>query len=235
MALQTRADMETELLAQLQVANNSSMFPSARLTQLIKNAHTWATNLFVWVDLVRAKCTSTVSGQEYYDYPAEFRSGTIMRLEIDGESYKRKSYEDYLDFRENNPGSTLKIFANYGRFFFIHPTPTLTGSNNMSIWGAIQADDLSQPTSTTIFSDNKEQGNEAIVRKGLSVALKRIDPKLSQTEEAQATTILAKLNFDEAKSTQRDQRIQHPKFIVPDFYSGNGGNPIGNFDTGGQF
>ena len=128
---------------------------------------TWATNLFVWVDLLGQ--VSTVSGNIMIP---EFRSGTIMRLEIDGGELQEKSYEDYLDFRENNPGSTLKIFANYGRFYFIHPTPTANGTNNMDIWGAIQADDLTNPTSTTIFSDNKEQGNEAIVRKGLSVALK---------------------------------------------------------------
>lgn len=231
--MRTRADMEAELLAQLQVANNSSMFPSTRITQLIKNAYTWATNLFVWVDLVRAKCTSTIAGQEYYDYPAEFRSGTIMRLEIDGVSYARKNYEDYLAYKERNPGDTFKMFANYGRFFFINPTPSSNGSNNMDIWGAIQADDLTNSTDTTIFSDNKEEGNEAIVRKGLSVALKRIDPKLSQTEETYATATLTKLHFDEAKATQRDQRIQHPKFAVPDFYADRNTTSYGNFNLEG--
>lgn len=228
--MDTRADMEAELLAQLQVASNSSMFPSARITQIIQNAYIWATNLFVWVDLVKAKCTSTIAGNEYYDYPEEFRSGTIMRLEIDGESYKRKSYEDYLDFKENNPNSTYKMFANYGRFYFIHPTPTANGSSNMDIWGAIQADPLTNSTDKTIFSGNKEQGNEAIVRKGLSVALKRIDASLSQTEETYAITTLAKLNADEAKATQRDQRIQHPKFIVPDYYRNRNTTSYANFN-----
>jgi len=53
----TRADLEAELLTRLQVADNSTLFPSARLTSLIKNAYIWATQFVVWHDLVRARAT----------------------------------------------------------------------------------------------------------------------------------------------------------------------------------
>jgi len=228
--MRTRAEMETELLAQLQVATNSSMFPSTRLTTLIQNAYTWATNLFVWLDLVQAKCTNSIASQEYYDYPSDFRSGTIMRLEIDGISYERKNYEDYLAYKENNPGDTFKMFANYGRFYFIHPTPSANGTNNITIWGAINAPALANGSDVTIFTDNKQDGNEAIVRKALAVALKRIDNNLSQTEEANAIATLTKLSADEQQSTQRDQRIQHPKFVVPDYYAPRTKTTYGNFN-----
>jgi len=210
--------METELLARLQVANNSSLFPASRLTQLIKDAYIWATTTWVWTDLVNGKYTSTIANNEYYDYPDDFRSNTIMRLEVDNISYERKAFEDYLAYKENNPSDTHKIFASYGRYYFIHPTPTTNGTNNITVWGSLKADNLTTSSSLTIFTDNKEEGNEALVKKALSVALGRIDKNLSRVEEQEAVAILNKLYADEKAATQRDQRLQHPKFALPDFY-----------------
>ena len=131
--MRTRADMETELLARLQVANNSTMFPAARLTQLIKDAYIWATTKWIWTDLVNGKHTSTIAGNEYYDYPDDFRSNTIMRLTVDDVSYERKNFEDYLAYKERNPSDQFKMFASYGRYYFIHPTPASSGTNNITI------------------------------------------------------------------------------------------------------
>lgn len=228
--MRTRSDMETELLARLQVANNSSLYPAARLTTLIQNAYTWATTTWVWTDLVNGKYTSSIANNEYYDYPDSFRSNTIMRLELDNVSYKRKSFEDYLDYKENNIDSDYKMFASYGRYYFIHPTPKTNGTNNITVWGALMADDLTTSSSITIFSDNKEEGNEAIVKKALSVALTRVDKNLAITEEKEAISILSKLYLDEKAATQRDQRIQHPKFAIPDYYANRYKTTYGNFN-----
>jgi len=228
--MDTRSDMETELVAQLQVASNSSLFPASRITTLIQNAYKWATNLFIWKDLVKAKTTSTQAGQEYYDYPSEFRSGTIVRLEIDGDPYQRYNFEDYLDYKENNASTTKKMFANYGRYFFVHPTPTSTGSSNMDVWGAIQADELDDATDETIFTNNKPEGNEAVVSRAFSVAMKRIDKEASKDANDESVAILGKLNLDEAKATQRDQRLDHPKFNVPNYFGSSRNSGIGQFD-----
>jgi hypothetical protein len=190
----------------------------------------WATQLFVWHDLVRAKTTGTKSGAEYYDYPSEFRSESIVQLEIDGVSYGRKNYEDYLDYKRDNSGSDTKMFASFGRIFFINPTPTVNGSANVSAWGAIQADALTASTSVPIFSYNKEEANEAVVRKAFSVAVKRQDSGLSVAEESAAISILTKLSADETASTQRNQRFEHPMLDVPDYFQGrNRVSTIGGF------
>jgi len=228
--MRTRADMETELLARLQVANNSSMFPSTRLTTLIQNAYQWATTTWVWTDLVNGKFTSSVANNEYYDYPADFRSNTIMRLELDGVSYDRKAFEDYLAYKERNPSDQYKMFASYGRYYFIHPTPSASGTNNITVWGSLMADTLTLSTSTTIFTDNKVEGNEALVKKALAVALTRIDKNLAKVEEQEAISLLTKIYVDEKAATQRDQRIQHPKFGIPDYYAGRYKTVYGNFN-----
>lgn len=227
--MDTRSDLEQELLSQLQAADNSSLYSASRLTQLIKNAYIWATNLFIWNDLVRAKCTGTIAGNDYYDYPDEFRSDTIIRLEIDGVPYEQINYEDLLDFKRNNPNSDEKLFANFGRQVFVYPTPTTNGTNNMVLWGAIQADDLVNSTDVTIFSGNKESANESIVRKAFSVAIKRTDKATSKEEEKAAIDELTRLNLIESKGRQRQRRKQHPRFIVPDFFAGRGVTAVGNF------
>lgn len=228
--MDTREEMETELVAQLQVASNSSLFPSTRITKLIQNAHKWATNLFIWTDLVKAKMTNTGANQEYYDYPEEFRSNTIVRLTVDDVSYERKNFEDYLAYKEDNSTSDLKMFANYGRYFFINPTPTSAGSNNLCIWGAVQADALSDATSETIFSGNKPEGNEAIVQRALGVALRRVDKKQSTAEIQEAIVTLSKLNADEVKATQRDKRIDHPSMKVPNMFGSDRISGTGRFN-----
>jgi len=227
--MDTRSDMETELVSQLQVADNSSQFPAARITLLIQNAHTWATNLFVWTDLVKAKKTKTVAGQEYYDFPDELRSNSIVRLTIDGDSYERKNFEDFRAYKENNSTSTKKIFANYGRQFWVNPIPATTGSNNLIIWGAVQADALSAGSSETIFTNSNPEGNEAIVQRALGVALKRIDKKQSILETQEALATLQKLHEDEISSTQRDNRIDHPSMDVPNLHGRRTPPGVGKF------
>lgn len=225
----TRANMESELTSQLQASSNSSLFTSTRITSLIKNAYEWATNTFIWLDLVKAKTGSTKNGYEYYDYPDEFRSGSVVRLVIDSVSYERKNFEDYLQYKEDNSNTTKKMFASYGRQFFVNPTPSSDGSSNMDIWGAIQADSLDNSTDTTIFSYNSPEGNEAVVQRAFGVAMKRINPSLSKSEMENAISILAKLNSDQWKATQRDQRLDHPKFDVPNYFGNDRSAGIGKF------
>lgn len=229
--MRTRSDMEVELLARLQVASNSTAYPSSRITSLVKEGYIWATQLFIWLDLVEGKKSHTVASQENYNYPTELKSSSIFMLTVNDEVYERKNFEDYLKYKLDNPTSNLKIFANFKRQIFIHPVPSDNGSNNLKVWGSIQASSLSSSTDTTIFTDNKEEGNEAIVRKAFSVAIKRTDQSLSKAEEIEAVAILSKLNQDEWKSTYRDQRLNRPMFSVPDYFQiGVGGlTPYGKF------
>jgi hypothetical protein len=237
----TRSDLENELLARLQVASNSTVFGASRLTQLIQNAYIWSTDILIWLDLVKAQTSNSVTGQEYYDYPddsdpdndsSHFKSGSIVRLELGGEPYARKRFEDYLAWKNQYPTSTDKIFASYGRQFFIWPVPTSVAT--LDVWGAIPAEPLSSSSSITIFSNNKEICNEAVVDKAYSVAARKTDPKGAQIAEASAITVLTKTNKDEWATVQRDQALAHPKFMVPDFFGkGSGVNstngPIGGF------
>lgn len=229
--MQTYKEMQDELIWRIQSAANSTRYPLTRIKLLITDAHQWATTLYIWDALVKARmCDSGVF--EYYDYPDDFRDGTIIRLELNNEKYDRKNYEDYLDWQRNNPGDTKKIFASFGRQYFITPTPTAVGSSNISIWGAIQAPALVGDTDKTVFSMNNDTGNEAIVRKALAAACTKTNPNLATKEEQAATDLLEKLYEKQERTKNRDQRLEHPRFIVPDMFARRSRftSPIHNFN-----
>lgn len=227
--MDTRAELETELQNLLLAADNASLFPAARLTTLIQDAYKWATGLYPWQVLVKGKYTGTQADLAYYDYPEDFRTGTVVRVAIDGKEYNRKAFEDFLDYKERYSTSNKRIYALYARQIHVSPTPTTTDDDNFEVWGAVEADDLSASNSTTIWSGNNPTGNEAVVRKAFSVAMRRVDGSLSKEEEAVARGMLQELFGQESRQLQRDQRIQHPKFSVPDFFHGGQTSAIGKF------
>src|SRR3990172_3109899 len=106
--MQTYSEMQTELLARLMASTNSTLFPTARIQTLIKDAHLWATSLYLWPQLERDKYTST-NGDYYYDYPTDFRTDSISRIIIDDKEYDRKAFEDWLDYKLNNSTDNKEI------------------------------------------------------------------------------------------------------------------------------
>ena len=224
--MDTRQDMEAELVSQLQVSQNATQFTPTRITDLIQKSYIWCTEQQAFKALQRAKGGFTVLGQDVYDYPEEYRSDTLAEIiYIGGLPYKRKNFSDYQEKKYNDPNSASRIFADYARQYFVSPTPT---QDNLAIvlFGQIQAEALDLATSPTIFSYSSSSGNEAVVRKALSVAIKMKNPKLSASEEVAAAGILAKIRSEElAKSTQ-EQRLDHPVWDVPDFFGGGISGPI---------
>lgn len=238
--MNTRAEMETELQKQLRSATNSNIFPSDRITTIIQNSYLTATTIFKWLSLSKAKTTSTTTkgaGDDicYYDYPEEFRTNTVFRVQIDGKEYNRKSYESLLDYRNRYPtgNSARRIFASYQRFIFVSPD-TEVGTDNMDIWGIIQAPALSLSTSETIFSNNAVEGNLAVVKLGISEALFNIKPETAKRAKEEAILSLSNLNTAEWEGFRRDQQLDTPLFSVPDFFGRpNLNDAIGrfNYDT----
>lgn len=220
--MQTREEMEQELRIRLKVATNSTVYPPTRITSLIKDAYMWATGLYIWDELVRARVTATKANTNYYDFPVDFRTNTIIRLTIDEIKYDRKNFETFEEYTSQNPTiDNVHMFANFGRQYFVFPTPLAVGVRNISVWGAIQAPPLGSNITKTIFSLSNEEGNEAVVEKAFAVA------KGDKNHEDRATEILTTIQDKRIDSTQRDQ-VDRPLFDVPDFF----GHGIGSFVPG---
>lgn len=226
----TRSDLVTEVQERLLVANNSTVHTTERIITVVKNSYLWASQFVPWNDLVSADYTTSHAGWEYYQYPDQYLSESIVRMEVDGEKYSRRNFEDYLDYKNKNPNSQKKIFASFGRRYFIFPI-IQTSDKRIELWGSVQADELTSDDSTTIFSNSKEEGNEAIIKKALSILIGRLDKNLARAEEEEAKEILLRLFADEQSKTQRNKRLDHPQFVVPDYF----GNSLNESYNIGRF
>ncbi len=217
--------------------NGSSLFPIATLKLTINRAYRRAGGLFDWPAREDAKKTSTKDGFEYYDLPTNWRSDSVWRLVVDDIDYGDPLvFKDYENFKEDNPNSTSKIWANQHRRYFISPTPSENGSNNICIWGFMVVGELSADADETIFSNSYPECNDAIVIEAKTILQKKGENKqetegnrmASRQAEGILTTAFEKIEMENAKY----EKIE-PQFNVPDFFPGNSRqairNDIGNF------
>ncbi len=225
--------------SQLSVTGTSTQFTLTRIKAEINFAYIWACSKFNWKKLERAKTTSTIAGAFYYDYPPNFRSESIFRLEIDGKPYDKKDYDDFLEYKRNYPTDTsTRIFANHESFVFVFPTPAANGVNNLDMWGYIipnstdaRAKLLVADGDKTIFSDSEPEGNLAIAKQALAVLqAKGKDKKTGQIEDAEALGKLASIYNKIVGSRQTEQQLNQPIFDPPDFFGNTSPKTkIGNF------
>lgn len=247
--METRADLETELQNRLMVANNSGLIPSARLTELIQDANRWAGTLFFWPSLFRSRYFSSKPSidsstpilplaYDYYDYPSDFLTGSVRRLYFNGLKYDKKAFDDFLDYVDNSqtaqlpPDPTKRYFAEYGRQFFVWPGVTVAGTDDGLVWGNIQPPQLDNSTDKTIFSTWNDTGNEAIVKKAISVAMERLDSGFANEQKQEAIQLLQVIWAKIVTENQKSQRLNHPRFAVPDYFGTQSGiSTIGNFSN----
>jgi hypothetical protein len=234
--METFLDMQEELIERLMAAAQSSLFPQDRIKKLLQNAYTWAKQLYNWDELESARDSVSQIGYEYYDYPDDFRTNSLGEyLFFNGKSYKHKNFRDYIEYKRLYPSSTKRIYAEHDRKYFISPTPTVVAQ--ITIWGQKLGSQLVNDGDKTIFSLHDESGNEAVVERAFSKAMKRIDATLSKDANDEAVRLLTILFKRQEEGKQTEQNLNKPMFDVPNFFPGNQGSFIaGNFgvDLGGD-
>lgn len=209
--MQTYGEMQTELTSRLGVASNSTKFPPARIQTLIKDAHLWATALYPFRELTVPK-TTTGTGNNYYDYPPEYRANSIQFIYVNNLPYRKRAYQDFLEYVRLNPSGTKRRFADLNRLYFLHPVPAIGAV--IDVYGQVQATQFVNSGDKSIFSDANDDGNEAIILKAEAVAKGKPD------KEQQAVIILTKIYSDQKDKGQFDLPMAKPIFDVPDFFGG---------------
>ena len=218
------SDIITGVQDDLTIGDESTLYPLATVKRVINRAYRKAGGLFPWIELQDAKKTSTQTDQEYYDYPSNWRSLSVWKLEVDGDRYGEDpdgsplSFDDYLNWKEDYPDSTDKKWANQWRRYFINPTPTTNGSNNIVIWGQMVTPTLSADGDTTIFSYSSSEGNEAIVLESVAILKSKGEQeKAGEFRSTEAKQILATL-WGKVRQEQAKYEKNMPFFNVRNFY-----------------
>lgn len=224
----------------LNIDDNSTLFPLTTVKLAINRAYRKAGGMYFWPETEDAKKTSTVNGQEYYDYPTNWIPDSMFRLEVDNEQYGEGldgsplRFDDYLTWRrdEDNANSTEKKWSSQWRRFFIYPVPTTNGDNNITIWGSKVVPELVNNTDYTIFSYSMPQCNDAVVHEAVAL----LKAKGEKEQASQFRSVLAQqilvAAWDKIKKNQSKYEKNLPFMDVPDFFSNNDQtvkNRIGNF------
>lgn len=223
----------------LNINDQSPLYPLARVKSVINRAYIKAGGLFLWPETEDAKKTSTQANIEYYDYPRNWRSDSVFRVEIDDEQYGEDpdgspiKFEDYLNWRRDpaNANSTEKKWANQKRRYFVYPVPTTAGSYNISIWGHKVVDALVDNGDCTIFSYSMPECNEAIVLEAVAMLKSQgQQEKAGEFRSIEAKQILM-VAWDKIQKHQDKSEKVQPMLEVPDFFGRRSGKDvrIGNF------
>ena len=240
--MDTLVDIRGAVQDDLTIGDESTLYSPNLIDRAINRAYRKAAGLFPWPELQDAKKTSTQVNQEYYDYPTNWRSNSIWKLTIldsDGNDDRYGetpdgsplSFDDYLNWKEDNPDSTDKKWANQWRRFFIWPVPTVAGTNNIHVWGIKVVVDLSADADTTVFSYSTPEANEAIELETVAILKsKGENDKSAQFKSLEAKQILAVAWGKIAREQAKYEKIM-PFFEVTDMFGGSTSKDLrGKFD-----
>lgn len=219
-------DLITGVQDDLTVGDESSLFPLALVKRAINRAYIKSGGLYPWPETEDAQKTSTVSGKEYYDYPDNWRPDSIWKLTIDGVRYGNEpdgspmSFDDYLDWKEDNATSTDKKWANQWRRYFIWPILSSNGNNNINIWGHKVVTALSADSDVTIWSYSMPECNEAVVLEAEAILKSKGEEiRSGQFLSLEAKAILTAA-WNKIKAAQQKYKKVQPLFHVEDMFSG---------------
>ena len=161
------SELQQELDNRIAAAKVSGFWTSAMKKEWINKAGERVCDFRRWKVLELAKQTTTKPNWEYYDYPSEFKTNSIYYMEVDGNEYIEKSWDDYQAYKA--AGSPDKIFTSHNGFYFIHPTPTEDGKEilifGIQKWTKLvnDADELILPS----------EFDEAIIKLALATCLQK--------------------------------------------------------------
>lgn len=227
--------MITTVQNDMNIGDESPLTPLATVKLSLNRSYRKSGGLFRWAELEDAKKTSSVNGQEYYDYPDTWRPDSIWKLTVDGLDYGDPlHFPDFLFEKENNwPSGKTKAWANQWRRFFIHPIPTANGSNNICVWGQKNVEAMVNNGDVTIFSYSMPECNEALVLEAKAILkAKGEEQKLaSEFISPEAKAILSRA-WTVMKQEQAKYEKTKPFLDVPDMFVPGRNKPqnTGNFD-----
>lgn len=236
-------DLFSDLITGVQddqtIGNESTLYPLALVKRAINRAYRKAGGLFRWPELRDAQKTSTATSQEYYDFPDNWQSDSMWRLEVDGDQYGETpdgspmDWTDYTIWRANddNANSTSKKWSVQNRRYFIYPVPTTDGSSNICVWGYKVVSELSSDGDTTIFSYSLPECNEAIVLETVAILKSKGElEKSGEFRSAEAKQILA-TSWARLRQNQAKYEKTQPFFYVEDLFGKSSVKQVtGNFD-----
>jgi len=179
-------DIKTEILVRLGASTTLAYYTDAIIHDWMTQSYRWVCGYKKWPQTearISTTFASLVAGEDGYligVYPEGWKADSIRLLTIGGEKIQKTNFYKFRDFLEDNSGSDEKIYADHGREYYVNPNIDLSGT--VTAWG--QYTPLLDPdgasTDRTVFTENGEEANEAVVLRALAIAHER-EKKLQES------------------------------------------------------
>jgi len=220
MDIDTLGQMRLALQGDLTVDSTATFYNETLIDRSINRAYRKAGGLVLWPELEDSKKTGTVATWEYYDYPPTWYPDSVWKLVIDDVDYEEPlSFKDYLYEKENWTETEFeRIWSSQWRRLFVYPIPTVTGDNNMIVWGQKAVSVLTLSTDITIFSYSMPECNEAIVLEAKAILKGKTDETNSSSFMSNEAKQILLMAFNRIKKSNFKYKRTAPMLNVPDFF-----------------
>lgn len=162
----TSNEIKTEVLNRLGEATTTTFLTDTILNSNIRSAVRFATAYKRW-PFSEGRLSTTFTGVEEWSFEG-IKADTIRVLQIGGKRLQKLNFEDYQIFKEEYPSDDDRVYTDFGEIVLINPNVDLSGT--LTAWFKYRPVDIdmTDTSSTTIFSNKNDEGNEAIVEETLS-------------------------------------------------------------------
>ena len=193
--LRTTGDIRDEVLVRLNASTTISFYSDTILNDWLDQSHRWSAGFRKWPWTEgRVSTTLSLDSNDSMGYPEGWRADSIRICQVGGKRYQKLNYEDFLIFREDRSDDDERVFSDFGRRIYINPNGS---SGTLATWGQYLPgafDRTNYESETTIFSNNEEEGNEAMVQEMMAYAkLREHKPKETEYHHRRAIEILDKI------------------------------------------
>ncbi|MBI5573494.1 MAG: hypothetical protein HY919_02940 [Elusimicrobia bacterium] len=170
-------DIQTEFLTRGARTTSSADISDAILNNWTRECYTAAASFKKW-PFTEGRISTTFTSVEEWSFEG-YRADSFRLMQIGGKRLQKLNFEDYQIFKEKSPSSEDRVYSDFGNLVFINPNIDLSGT--LTAWGHyVPAVDPTDKTAKTVFSDNEETGNDAIVELMLA-KLKERDKLFDET------------------------------------------------------
>lgn len=221
------------LLDDLSLESTDTFLTTAILNRFINRAVGWVADRKNWQQTQRGVMRSSEANQEYYNYPENYKSDSIERLTLDGNTHVKRTFVEYEKYKEENPTGTKKIFADYRNRYFINPAPTTDGTNNIKLWIHEKPDTLSADADEHPFIDEQDL-EEAIHLYALHLCYRKQGGSMKADAKSamdEAKVLVEEVWNQQVKNRSNEQTEVAEQFEHTDFLADNTDTKRGSFQS----
>lgn len=166
-------ELQQTLLDDLSATTSDAFYTTAYIKRVINRAHKWVAGMRNWPQTEETYKRDSEVGQNYYNYPTNFKTDSIVELSYNGVIYDKTVWRDYRRYLVDNPTGQDKIWSDLKRQYHINENVALSAiTDGIEITGHLIPDSMVNGTDTTLFTGDSNIEN-AIIKYAQSLIYKK--------------------------------------------------------------